>query len=98
MMKPSAPEHQGFYDDLSRLLPATAWQSTVPILAWHQGMLRQHGTGTLFRIADTSFLVTAAHVILIAVQAKAHLAIGQSPHGHPLTPLRAANDRFGDYL
>lgn len=39
------------------------WESTVPIVAEQDGILRQHGTGTLFRIAQRYFVVTAAHVL-----------------------------------
>ena len=52
-----------FCKSLSASLTASIWESTVPIVAEQDGILRQHGTGTLFRIAHRYFVVTAAHVL-----------------------------------
>src|SRR3990172_5522157 len=48
---------------ISDCIPAEAWESTVGIIIVVDKILHQFGTGTLFRVADRSFLVTAAHVI-----------------------------------
>jgi hypothetical protein len=56
----------GVTDWMGRMALATAdlvRKSVTPIVTRHGGgPPRQHGTGTLFRIADRSFLVTASHV------------------------------------
>ncbi|MGD9721064.1 MAG: hypothetical protein AB7O59_03300 [Pirellulales bacterium] len=54
------------------LLP-TVWDCAIPIIAQHEGSLRQHGTATLFRVADRQFLVSAAHVFTQAKKANAIL-------------------------
>lgn len=71
-------------DKLSGLLPANAWTSTVPIMILHGETLRQHGTGTLLRIADAFFLVTAAHVLTEAANHNAKITVGAAGHIHPL--------------
>src|SRR3990172_5931976 len=48
---------------ISDCIPAEAWESTVGIIIVVDKILHQFGTGTLFRVADRSFLVTVAHVI-----------------------------------
>ncbi len=45
-------------------LPANAWDSTVSIVVAHQGAVYHVGTGVLFQVADTCFVVTAAHVLV----------------------------------
>lgn len=69
MSKISREELQKLIDDsdlcksmATQLLPRI-WESTIPILVKQGSDIRQHGTGTLLRIADRSFLVTAAHVV-----------------------------------
>jgi len=37
--------------------------SVLPLLVKYQGRLAQLGTGTLFQVADASFIVTASHVV-----------------------------------
>ncbi|HEV3301273.1 MAG TPA: hypothetical protein VG055_16600 [Planctomycetaceae bacterium] len=44
-------------------IPAHAWESTVAIVIAHEGQVHQFGTGILLRIADSSFVVTAGHVV-----------------------------------
>lgn len=51
-----------FCKSVADSLAPAIWESTVPILAEQDGILRQHGTGTLFRIAQRYFVITAAHV------------------------------------
>jgi len=41
-----------------------AWGASVAFLAERGDTYHVHGSGTLFRIADESFIITAAHVIL----------------------------------
>jgi len=48
---------------IDSFIPLEAWQSTVGILIVIGTELHQFGTGTLFRIADQCFIVTAGHVI-----------------------------------
>lgn len=50
------------YRRIESFIPSRAKESTVAIVLVQGTVLRQFGTGTLFRVADHSFLVTAAHV------------------------------------
>ncbi|MFO0804040.1 MAG: hypothetical protein U0791_13080 [Gemmataceae bacterium] len=47
--------------------------SVVPLLVKEQGRLHQLGTGTLFQVADSRFLVTAEHVVQDAARLKLRL-------------------------
>jgi hypothetical protein len=47
-------------------IPSHAWLSTVAIVAANRPAVYQIGSGTLFQIADSHFLVTAGHVIRAA--------------------------------
>jgi hypothetical protein len=72
-------------NNLPRMILDTDWllekaaeragQFTVPILV-NQGSPQQHGTGTLVRLADHFFLVSAAHVLLPALEHKIPLYLG----------------------
>lgn len=53
-------------------------QSVVPILICHGDDAHAHGTGTLFRIANKSFLITASHVV---EDEENHFAIPDFPPG-----------------
>lgn len=65
----------------SSLLPTAAWASTVPIVS-AIGETTQHlGTGTLFRIGDAGFLITAGHVFKKAAEFQATIGIGGTTHG-----------------
>ena len=44
----------------------------LPIYARYNGELRQHATGTLFRFADSYFLITASHAIREYIEAKSY--------------------------
>jgi hypothetical protein len=44
-------------------VPEHAWDSTVAIVIVHDNAVHQFGTGILFRIAESSFVITAAHVV-----------------------------------
>jgi len=50
---------------LNSLIPKNAWESSLFLVAANATteILGQHGTGTLLRIADDAFIVTAAHVV-----------------------------------
>ncbi len=69
---------------ISALLPAVAWTSTVPIMVMYKETLAPHGTGTLFRIADAHFLITAAHVLEQAEEHQAIITVGARGQIHPL--------------
>jgi len=74
-------------DDLKRILnlvPPIAWDVTVPIMLYDDGELRQHGTGTLLRVAHEYFLVTASHVPRQARKAGAELFLTASSAGESL--------------
>ncbi len=57
------PSQKSFYRQLEAFMPSKAIGSTVPIVLIRGTTLQQFGTGTLLRVADQSFIVTAAHVI-----------------------------------
>ena len=63
-------------------IPSYAWDCTTPIVIAHEGAVRHHGTGTLFRVADHFFLVTAGHVLKQACEHGKTLGIGGSDDGH----------------
>jgi hypothetical protein len=71
-------------DEISLLLPDVAWKSTVPIFVILGETLAPHATGTLLRIAEAHFLVTAAHVLETAEKYKAEIAVGVIGNAHPL--------------
>jgi hypothetical protein len=56
-------------------IPVRAWDSTIAIVIAHEGRVHQFGTGILFRIADVSFVVTAAHVVKEANRHRKTLAV-----------------------
>jgi hypothetical protein len=63
-------------------IPSHAWDCTVPIVISHEGAVHHFGTGTLFRVADYFFLVTAAHVIKQACEHGTTIGIGSADNGH----------------
>jgi hypothetical protein len=66
---------------LEARVPPLAWNCTVPIVIAHEGNVHHHGTGTLLRIADHHFLVTAGHVFKQAAQHGKSLGIGGASDG-----------------
>jgi hypothetical protein len=68
---------RGVLRSLSASIPTTVNSSTVPIVKSHWPALRQLGTGTLFKIADRHFVVTAGHVLEDAAKNDATLAIAE---------------------
>ncbi len=71
-------EDKNQYKWLSDSLISVIKKSTIPILVNQGEIYRQHGTGTLLRVAERSFLVTAAHVFRSAQQNNLTLYIGAS--------------------
>jgi hypothetical protein len=70
-----------FNEKMLAQIPLHARDCTVPIVIAHNGAIHQFGTGTLFRIADYFFLVTAGHVIKDACKHGKTLGIGASDKG-----------------
>src|SRR5438874_712036 len=62
----------------SAQVPSWAWDCTVPVVIVHEGAVHHFGTGTLFRVADHFFLVTAGHVVKQACDRGKTLGIGGS--------------------
>lgn len=52
------------------------WESTIPIAVKQGGAVRQHGTGTLLRIAQRHFIITAGHVFRDAFKLGLPLLLG----------------------
>lgn len=50
-------------ETLEARIPVVAWHATVAILIEFNRTLKQFGTGTLLKVADQLFVVTAAHVV-----------------------------------
>lgn len=48
---------------IGQQLTPIIWNSTIPIVVLNDGILSQQGTGSLLRVAQRHFLVTAAHVV-----------------------------------
>jgi hypothetical protein len=59
----SSSEQEAVNKRINDCIPPKAWDSNVGIIIVLDKTLHQFGTGTLFRVADESFIVTAAHVI-----------------------------------
>lgn len=65
-----------FIKTASAQIPSYAWDCTTPIVIAHDDKVQHFGTGTLFSVADSFFLVTAGHVIKQANEYDKTLAIG----------------------
>ena len=65
---------------INDFIPAEAWKSTVGIIIVldEDKTLHQFGTGTLLRVAEESFIITAAHVMKEAVKFDKGLCITAS--------------------
>lgn len=50
-------------ETLEARIPAVAWHATVAIIIEFNRTLKPFGTGTLLKVADQLFVVTAAHVV-----------------------------------
>ncbi|MBL8522721.1 MAG: hypothetical protein JNN20_03430 [Betaproteobacteria bacterium] len=81
---------------LDRCIPARVLDCTVAIVQTTGPLVRQLGTGVLFRVADHRFVVTAAHVLATANDANSTIGISNAHGGFialPGTWLRTtAND------
>lgn len=81
---------------LDRCIPATVMDCTVAIVQTTGPLVRQLGTGILFRVADHRFVVTAAHVLATAQDANSTIGVSHAHGGFialPGTWLRTtAND------
>lgn len=62
MARKMPPERERQVREMASYLKPILRRSVTPIASNGGGKLAQRGTGTLFRIADESFLVTAGHV------------------------------------
>ncbi len=78
-------DYRRAFEKVDLLIPyELAKKSSVPILTKRGNAFCVLGTGTLFRIADTSFLVTATHVIEEADNKKLVFTV---PHSDDIIPL-----------
>jgi hypothetical protein len=55
--------HRQIYGQAAKHIPEKGWGATVAIVLAHEGAVHQFGSGTLFRVGDDSFVVTASHII-----------------------------------
>lgn len=62
----------------SGCVPRRAWDNTVAIVIAHDGGVHQFGSGILFRVADYTFVITAAHVVKRAVKNQKTLGISNA--------------------
>lgn len=83
----SPEERQTFLTRVRRELEPTLAGCTVPITAEKDGRVVQCGTGTLFRVADVSFLITASHVEEDATRGGYRLGIADALARPPIVPL-----------
>lgn len=68
--------------------------ATVPVFGYQNETVVQAGTGVLFRIADQHFVLTAAHVLDIALEHEIPLTIGNgAENGHPVKIERLTGGR-----
>ena len=63
------------YEQLNSLIPVRAWESSVCLVIIYGKEIHPFGTGTLLKIADDAFIVTAAHVIRQAHELDKSLAV-----------------------
>jgi len=89
-MSKSEDQPSRFIEAVSPLLPSSVWKSTVPIVEVRGSRLCQFGTGTVLRIADAAFLVTAAHVALAMRRDGVKYALG--------APSGSFTDVSGDWI
>jgi hypothetical protein len=75
MKPPERSDRETVYCEVEKLIPVEAWESTTAIMRVQRPNVYQFGTGTLVRVADESFLVTAAHVVEQAMKHENSLCI-----------------------
>lgn len=85
--KLTGTEIKAFLDRVVAEMKPQLEACVVPIAAHKGGAAEQYGTGTLFRVADVSFLVTASHVLEKAREQGKGLAISDSAPRSPSVPL-----------
>lgn len=68
MASPEFSLQKNLYHRIESFIPSKAREAAVAIVLIHGTELHQFGTGTLLRVADQSFIVTAAHVVKDARQ------------------------------
>jgi hypothetical protein len=83
----SLEERAGFIKKMETALMPLFSSCVVPIFGGQNGAATQCGTGTLFRVAGVSFLVTAAHVADIKTKHHIDLYVTDSPQGSQGVPL-----------
>ena len=80
MSSPEIRTQKQLNETLEARIPAVARYATVAILIEFNRALRQFGTGTLLKVADQVFVVTAAHVIRQAKKDEGSLCLA-GEHG-----------------
>ena len=80
--KPGSADARAFIRRMDTALMPLFSRCVLPLYGDHRGVPVQCGTGTLFRVADISFLVTASHVTDLAKQG-VQLYISDSLPGSP---------------
>jgi hypothetical protein len=78
---------------VNRLIPEEAWKSTVAIISVSGKTLRPFATGTLLRVADEYFLLTAGHVINEALKYDIGLCITGSNNSFVQVPIPSNFER-----
>jgi hypothetical protein len=92
MDEPFVPDYvRAIYDRMHDEMRPRIQQHVVSIIAYYNGELHQHATGTLVRFSDYHFVVTAAHAIEDYHKAKGaysdiHLLVDNGD-SHDLVPL-----------
>jgi len=82
-MRLSPEESRAFIDRMGTSLMPLFGRCVVPIYRERKGEPVQWGTGTLFRVADYSFLVSACHVTDLVRHEGIQLYITDTPPGSP---------------
>lgn len=79
--QPSPSEVAAFVRALAARTPPRVAAATVAIVGSRSGNIRHLGTGTLLAVADAKFIVTAAHVLLVAKELDLTVAISPALGG-----------------
>jgi hypothetical protein len=85
--EPGSAEARAFIRRMDNALMPLFSRCVLPLYGDHRGVPLQCGTGTLFRVADISFLVTASHVTDLAAKQGVQLYISDSLPSSPGLPL-----------
>lgn len=76
-------EDDQFLARVREALVPMLWDTAIPLIAQQGDALRQHGTGTLLRIAERRFLVSARHVFTDVAKVGAALFAHNKPRTQP---------------